>query len=100
MGRPTTYKKIYQERMRCPCCGHVINDPRRFEWDHYLQTFEVVFGGTRGQKGRGGITYTEIDNPDYIEVMKTMVLKLGPRLGLTVVDEGAPPKPGSRRRKR
>lgn len=95
------YKQIYTTRMRCASCGHIPNDSRRFEWDHKFQTFEIEFGARRGQTGRGGIRYTEIENPEYIPIMRAMVKRLAPRLGLSVTDDQAGGgAAGTRRRRR
>jgi len=79
-GKP--HGPAYPIRRRCPCCGYIVNESKRFTWDHLFQTFQVTFGG-RLPGGKGIITYQLIEDPDYLPLMRAQVQRLAERLGVS-----------------
>jgi len=71
----------YPIQKRCPLCGYIVNDKKRFTWDHKFQTFIVTFGG-RLPGGKGVIDYKEVEDPEYLPMMRDAVRRLAERLGV------------------
>lgn len=82
-GAPKARRKphgpSYDTRRRCICCGYIVNNSDRFGWRHKQQTFLVEF------QGRASIVYTEVEDPEYVPMMKKALDVAAEQLGYRLV---------------